>query len=150
MKCGCCKLKTRPFESYRNWVNAKKNQILTGSKSCWILLVIALFCFILWLSCIADITSMRQLFFFHITAEWLNIWLTLSIVLIGLSSNALWENYSTTFMILTSFYFLLVIVHIIFFKHLSFAIHVECYIIFKVFLCVMLFFIMFMCTCVII
>ncbi len=34
-----------------------------------------------------------------------------------------------------------------FFKHLSFAIHVECYIIFKVFLCVMLFFIMFMCTC---
>lgn len=75
-------------------------------------------------------------------------------MLFGFSGNALWESYSTTFMILTSFlflYFILLVIVQITFLHLSIAIHVESYIIFKVFLCVfVLFLIMFMYICVII
>lgn len=59
-------------------------------------------------------------------------------MLIGFSNNALWESYSTTFMILTLtflfLYFILLVIVQITFLHLSIAIHVECYIIFKVFL----------------
>lgn len=143
---GYCKLKTRQFKSYRMRRKKKIHRIMYDQ------LLIKHTHFIWWLSCIADISSMRKPLDL-ITDLWLNIWLTLSIMLIGFSSNALWESYSTTFMILTSFlflYFILLVIVQITFLHLSIAIHVESYIIFKVFLCVMLFLIMFMYICVII
>lgn len=80
--------------------------------------------FILWLSCIADISSMRKPLDL-ITDLWLNIWLTLSIMLFGFSGNALWESYSTTFMILTSFLFLYFILLVI--VQITFFTFVHCY-----------------------